>query len=65
MFVLKAIYFGKKVKDNYALQIRTLVTKAREQLGAVPIVFGETGVPMDLKWVYSRLPGCKRGVIEC
>ncbi|KAK4685812.1 hypothetical protein P7C73_g4320, partial [Tremellales sp. Uapishka_1] len=48
MFLLNALYWGKGVKDNYALQIRTIVDEARKQLGAVPIVFGECGIPMDL-----------------
>lgn len=49
MFLLNALYFGKSVKDNYALQIRNIVQKARAKLGDVPIVLGECGVPMDLK----------------
>jgi hypothetical protein len=49
MFILKAVYFGRGVKDNYLVQIRTIVRNARKQLGEVPIVFGECGVPMDLK----------------
>lgn len=47
-FPLSCVYFGKSVRDNYALQIRTLVAKARDKLGDVPIVFGECGIPMDL-----------------
>lgn len=50
MFILKALYFGRDgVRKNYALQIQTLVDKAREKLGEVPVVIGECGVPMDLK----------------
>lgn len=50
MFVGKAIYFGHKAaRKNYALQIGNIVKAAREKLGEVPIVIGETGVPMDLK----------------
>lgn len=48
-FPLGCLYFGKSVKDNYALQIRTLVQKAREKIGEVPIVIGECGIPIDLK----------------
>lgn len=51
MFPLKALYFGEQVKDNYALQIRTLVNEARSKLGEVPVVFGECGIPIDLKYV--------------
>lgn len=50
MFVGKAIYFGHKAaRNNYSLQIGNIVKAAREKLGEVPIVIGETGVPMDLK----------------
>jgi hypothetical protein len=50
MFILNALYFGREgVMKNYALQIKTLVDKAREKLGEVPVVFGECGIPMDLK----------------
>jgi len=49
MFPLKALYFGEQIKDNYALQIRTLVNEARGRIGEVPIVFGECGIPIDLK----------------
>jgi hypothetical protein len=49
MFLLKALYFGEQIKDNYALQIRTLVNEARAKIGEVPITFGECGVPIDLK----------------
>lgn len=52
MFILNALYFTRDgAKRNYAKQIGTLVEKAREQLGEVPIVFGECGIPMDMKWV--------------
>lgn len=51
MFIHNALYWGKGVKDNYALQIRNIVQAARSKLGDVPIVFGECGVPMDLKSV--------------
>lgn len=52
MFFLKALYFGREgAKKNYALQIKTLVDKARERLGEVPVVIGECGIPMDLKYV--------------
>lgn len=55
MFFVRALYFGREAaKKNYALQIATLVKEARQKLGDVPIVFGECGVPMDLKCVPSR-----------
>jgi hypothetical protein len=50
MFVTRALYFGQAAaKDNYTLQIGTIVRKAYERLGEVPVVMGETGVPMDMK----------------
>lgn len=56
MFILKALYWGKAgAKKNYAHQIGTLVGEARSKLGEVPIVFGECGIPMDLKCV-GNLP---------
>ncbi|WRT70672.1 uncharacterized protein IL334_007670 [Kwoniella shivajii] len=49
MFILKALYFGANgAKLNYAKQIKNLVLEARLKLGAVPVVIGECGVPMDL-----------------
>ena len=52
MFILNALYFTRDgAKRNYAKQIGTLVHKARAQLGEVPIVFGECGTPMDMKFV--------------
>lgn len=48
-FVLSCLYFGKQVKDNYALQIRNIVTEARKKIGEVPVCFTETGIPMDMK----------------
>lgn len=51
MFLPLALYFGKGIKKNYALQIGNLVRAARDRLGDVPVVIGECGVPMDLKFV--------------
>jgi hypothetical protein len=48
-FILSCLYFGKSVRQNYATQIGKLVEEAGKQLGEVPVVFGECGVPMDLK----------------
>ena len=51
MMIWNALYWGRaRAKKNYALQIRNLVREARRRLGEVPIVFGECGVPMDLKY---------------
>lgn len=50
MFIAKALYFGQAgVKRNYAKQIRNIVSEAYKKLGEVPIVIGETGIPMDMK----------------
>jgi hypothetical protein len=50
MFILKALYLGREgAKKNYALQIKNIVETSRKELGEVPIVIGETGVPMDIK----------------
>ena len=50
VFPLKTFYWGQpSARDNYTLQIRNLRDKAHEALGDTPVVFGECGVPMDLK----------------
>jgi hypothetical protein len=50
MFILKALYFGREgAKKNYALQIKNIVEGSRAQLGEVPVIIGECGVPMDIK----------------
>lgn len=48
-FLPFCLYFGKSVRKNYELQIRTIVTEAHKLLGDVPVVLGECGIPMDLK----------------
>ena len=58
MTIFKALYVGKKVKKNYQLQIRNIVHEARQRLGDVPVIIGETGVPMDLKSVQTSLRCC-------
>jgi hypothetical protein len=50
MFITRALYFGAEAaKRNYTLQIGNIARKAYEKLGEVPIVIGETGIPMDMK----------------
>jgi hypothetical protein len=49
MFIWNALYFGEGLRKNYALQIKNIVGAARKELGPVPVIFGECGVPMDLK----------------
>ncbi len=33
--------------------MKRIVREAREKLGEVPVVMGETGIPMDMKSVYG------------
>jgi hypothetical protein len=50
IFIFSCVHFGKSgAKTNYAHQVGQLVTKARERLREVPVVMGETGLPMDIK----------------
>ena len=52
MFILNALYLGREgAKKNYALQIKNIVEASRKQLGEVPVIIGECGVPMDIKSV--------------
>jgi len=54
MFPLKAFYWGHKgARDNYSLQIRTLVEEAYKSIGEKPVLLGECGVPMDMKHVFA------------
>ena len=52
MFPLFAFYWGQKgARDNFALQIRNLVEAAYRSLGENPVLIGECGIPMDMKYV--------------
>ena len=52
MFLLKAFYWGQRgVRNNYALQIRNIVEAGYRSLGEVPVLLGEFGAPMDMKFV--------------
>lgn len=56
MFPLKAFYWGHKgARDNFGLQIRTLVEEAHKTLENTPVLFGECGIPMDMKSVVSKI----------
>nr|XP_019051096.1 cytoplasmic protein [Kwoniella bestiolae CBS 10118]OCF30026.1 cytoplasmic protein [Kwoniella bestiolae CBS 10118] len=58
MFLPKALYFGPNgAKANYAKQIQTIVLEARLKLGALPVIIGECGVPMDLNNEYALKTG--------
>jgi hypothetical protein len=55
MFPLKAFYWGhKSARENFTLQIGTIVSKARDALGDIPVIIGECGIPMDMKYVVMR-----------
>lgn len=57
MFPLKAFYWGHKgARDNYSVQIATLVEHAAKSLGQTPVLFGECGIPFDMKWVVTIYP---------
>lgn len=52
MLPLKAFYWGQKgARDNYSLQIANLVDASYRSLGDQPVIIGECGIPMDLKYV--------------
>ena len=54
MFFLKAFYWGQKgTRDNYALQFQNLVEHGYKSLGETPVIIGECGIPMDMKYVFS------------
>ena len=53
MFPLKAFYRGHKgPRDNFALQIRNIVEAGYRVLGETPVIIGECGIPMDMKYVH-------------
>lgn len=50
MFPLRAFYWGQTgARDNYSRQIGCIVQAAHKNLGDVPVLLGECGVPMDVK----------------
>ena len=54
-FLLRTFYWGQAgVRENYKLQIRKIVTEAYKSLGDTPVVIGECGVPMDMKYVCTN-----------
>ena len=56
MFPLKTFFWGHPgVRANYSLQIRNLIEAAYKSLGERPVFIGETGVPMDMKYVVPLL----------
>ena len=51
MFVPKAFYWGQRgARDNFSLQIRNITEEAYKVLGETPVVIGECGIPMDMKY---------------
>lgn len=52
MFVARAMYWGHaSARDNFALQLGTIAREAYDSLGETPVLIGECGVPMDMKFV--------------
>jgi len=53
MFLLKAFYWGQKgARENFSLQIRNIVENGYRSLGELPVIIGECGIPMDMKYVW-------------
>ena len=53
MFPLRTFYWGQQgVRDNYSLQIRNIAEEAYKNLGEKPVIVGECGIPMDMKFVF-------------
>ena len=54
MFPLRAFYWGHRgARDNFSLQIRNIVEAGYKVLGEKPVIIGECGVPMDMKYVLN------------
>jgi hypothetical protein len=56
MFPLKAFYWGQKgARENFSLQICNIVENGYRSLGELPVIIGECGIPMDMKyaWLFS------------
>jgi len=70
MFLLKTFYWGQKgARDNYSLQIRTIVENGYRVLGENPVIIGECGIPMDMKYVlffaWNRVkPDCLKATVK-
>ena len=57
MFPLKAFYWGHRgVRDNFSLQISRIANEAYRSLGEKPVIIGECGIPMDMKYVSQSSP---------
>ena len=57
MFLPKALYWGHdSARDCYGLQIRNIVDASYTNLGEIPVIIGECGVPMDMKYVIWVVP---------
>jgi hypothetical protein len=56
MFPLKAFYWGQKgARENFTLQIQNIVENGYRSLGETPVIIGECGIPMDMKYVFSLI----------
>ena len=54
VFPLKAFYWGQHgVRENYFRQIRGIIDSAHAVLRDVPVLIGECGIPMDMKYAIS------------
>ena len=54
MGVHRALYWGQgAARENYQLQLRNIVEEGYKSLGERPVLLGECGIPMDMK--YARL----------
>ena len=51
---MRAFYWGHRgARDNFSLQIRNIVEAGYKALGEKPVIIGEGGVPMDMKYVLT------------
>lgn len=56
--VISATYFGQKgVKKNYSGQIKNIKQSGLDNIGQVPTLFGEVGIPMDINDRYAFKTG--------
>ncbi|CAO3622527.1 unnamed protein product [Cunninghamella blakesleeana] len=56
--VISATYFGQKgVKKNYSGQIKNIKQSGLDNIGEVPTLFGEVGIPMDINDKYAFKTG--------
>jgi len=55
------LYWGhESARDNFSLQIGNLTKEAYISLGDKPVIIGECGIPMDMKFVFLLVPQTHR-----